>query len=168
MTHRYLKLPGRRLVITKRMCEDAISQTQSNASAARWLGVSYNTYKKYASVYTNENGITLFEEHKNMRGVGVPRHNVNSKYNLDDILKGKYPEYPVKYLKKRIVDNGYLPEECALCNWNEERITDKKICLSLDFIDNDSTNHVHDNLRLLCPNCYYTNVGDFKSARIFC
>ena len=25
-----------------------------------------------------------------------------------------------------------------------------------------------DNLRLLCPNCYFTNVGNFKNSKSFC
>ena len=62
---RYLKIPGKRLVITKRMVEDAIDNTISNAEAARWIGVSYNTYKKWANYYG------LFESHKNQNGIGI-------------------------------------------------------------------------------------------------
>ena len=41
------------------MIEDAQSQTKSNMAAARWLGVSYLTYRKYAKMYG------LFEKHLN-------------------------------------------------------------------------------------------------------
>lgn len=168
MAHRYIKLPGRRFIVTKRMVEDAISETNSNASAARWLRISYNTYKKYAKVYTDDDGISLFDKHKNQDGIGVKRPHIKSKYNLDEILNGDHPDYPIKYLKKRLIDNGYFQEECSICGWNEERITDEKICLSLDFMDGNSTNHKYDNLRVLCPNCYFTNVGNFKGAKRFC
>ena len=162
MSQRYLRIPGKRTIITKRMIEDAIENTLSNMEASRWLGVSYNTYKKWSKYYG------LFEQHLNPSGVGVPRSQINSKYNLDDVLAGKYPDYPIKQLKLRIIKGGYLPEECDLCGWNEERLTDKKVCLTLDFIDSDSKNLKHENLRFLCPNCYFTNVGNFKSSRIFC
>ena len=162
MSQRYLRIPGRRTIITKKMVEDAVDNTLSNMEAARWLGVSYNTYKKWSKYYD------LFEQHLNPSGVGVPKSQINSTYNLDDILAGKYPDYPIKQLKLRIIKGGYLPEECDLCGWNEERLTDEKVCLTMDFIDGDSKNLKHENLRFLCANCYFTNVGNFKSSRIFC
>ena len=35
---------------TKKMIEDAQSQTKSNSAAARWLGVNYLTFRKYAKM----------------------------------------------------------------------------------------------------------------------
>ena len=162
MSKRYLRIPGKRVIVTKKMIEDAIENTLSNMAAARWLGVSYNTYKKWSKYYG------LFEDNLNPHGIGVRKPKINSIYNMDDILAGKYPDYPIKQLKTRIVDGGYLPEECDLCGWNEKRITDDKVCLTLDFIDENKKNLKHENLRFLCPNCYFTNVGDFKSSRMFC
>jgi len=133
---RFVRIPGRRRPMTKNMIESAIEATRSNAEAARWLGVSYNTYKKWSKYYK------LFEN--------------------------KYPDYPKSVLKKRIINEGLLQEECSVCGWNEERITDNKICLSLDYIDGNSENKNYDNLRLLCPNCYFTNVGNFKNSKVFC
>ena len=161
-SNRYLRIPGKRLIITKRMIEDAILNTKSNASASRWIGISYNTYKKWANYYG------LFENNLNQSGTGINRKRVNTKYNLDDILDGKYPDYSPTFLKKRLIDNGYMESECSLCKWNEERITDGNICLRLDFIDGDHKNYYFDNLRLLCPNCYFTNVGNFINAKKFC
>ena len=71
-------------------------------------------------------------------------------------------------MKKRLIDEGYFEEECSVCGHNEERVTDGKICLSLDFIDDNRDNYSFDNLRLLCPNCYFTNVGNFKNSKSFC
>ena len=73
-----------------------------------------------------------------------------------------------KILKRRLVGDGVLKEECSICGWNESRITDDKICLHLDYIDGNIKNKNYDNLRLTCSNCYYTNVGNFKSSKIFC
>mgnify|MGYP001242277890 CR=1 FL=1 len=167
-SRRYLKIPGKRAVVTKRMIEDAISNTISNAEAARWLGISYNTYKKYSKMYCDDNDVSLFDKHKNQGGLGVSRKQISSKYSLDDILDGKYPDYPTYKLKYRLIKNGYFQEECTICGWNESRITDEKVCLHLDFIDENQKNHKYENLRLVCPNCYFTNIGDFKNAKLFC
>ena len=39
---KYIRIPGKRLVITKKMIESAEDNTKSNAQAAKWLGVSFN------------------------------------------------------------------------------------------------------------------------------
>ena len=157
-----LRLPGRKIVLTEQMIERAIGNTRSNSEAARWLGVSYNTYKKYAKLYQ------LWDAHLNEAGKGISKKVLNSKYNLDDILEGKHSDYPSKKLEQRLISTGYLPSECSLCGWNEERLVDGKICIALDHIDGDDTNHKLENLRLLCPNCYFTNVGDFTNSKRFC
>ena len=46
-----IRIKGKKLVLTKKMIEDAQSQTKSNMAAARWLSVSYLTYRKYAKMY---------------------------------------------------------------------------------------------------------------------
>ena len=67
MKNRPIRIPGRRMVITKRMLESSHENTRSAAEASRWLGVSYNTYKKWAKYYG------LFEEHKNQSGIGIKK-----------------------------------------------------------------------------------------------
>ena len=59
-------------------------------------------------------------------------------------------------------------EECYMCGWNEERITDNRICLKLDFIDDESNNKSLENMRLLCPNCYLSLNGKFSNSKNFC
>ena len=158
-----IKIPGRRKVITKNMILRAQGETNSNMSAARWMGVSYNTYRKWAKYYG------IFEQHLNQSGKGVKKGWASPKIKMEDIFDGKAkPNYSFSTLKKRLVDEGYFQEECLVCGWNEERITDNKICLTLDFIDGDSDNKSYDNMRLLCSNCYFTNVGNFKNSKQFC
>ena len=43
-----IHIKGRRLVLTKNMIMESQSNTKSAMAAARWLGVSYNTYKKWS------------------------------------------------------------------------------------------------------------------------
>ncbi len=52
----------------------AMENTKSNAAAARFLKISFTSYKKYARMYTDrDTGKTLYELHKNQFGVGIPK-----------------------------------------------------------------------------------------------
>ena len=161
--HRPLRIPGKRLVLTRNMIESAIQNTKSNAAAARWVGVDYNTYKKYAKRYG------LFDKGLNQSGVGIRKGYGSYKIDVADILSGarKNP-YTLARFKRRLIDEGYLLEECGICVFNERNLVTDVICLKIDFIDGDTTNYQVDNLRLLCPSCYYSNNGSFESAKNFC
>ncbi len=163
ISHKPLRVPGKRLVITRNMVESAIQNTKSNAEAARWLGVDYTTWKKYASRYG------LFEGHINQSGKGINKNSSNYRVDLSDILLGteKNP-YSASVTKKRLLSEGYLQEECGLCGFNERNIATDVVCLKIDHLDGDGENYKESNVRLLCPNCYYSNNGKFENSRGFC
>ena len=131
----------------------AHKQTRSCVQAAIYLGVSYNTYKKYAKLYG------IFDDQKNQALNGE----IKGPYNgtpLEEILEGKHQRlmrWPV--LLRRCIRWGYLADECSNCGLSETRVTDLKKPLKLDHIDGDLTNHRLENLRLLCHNCYFLMVG---------
>ena len=111
--------------------KDVQQKARSAAEAARMLGVSYNTYKKYAKEYG------VFEDLKNPHGIGI-RKGTNPgtlAHSLDDILEGMFPDYPVWKLKKRLLNNGYMMEKCNSCGFEERRVTDFRVPLVLDFLD---------------------------------
>ena len=141
--------------------KDAQKKARSAMEAARILGVSYNTYKKYARKYG------IFEDLKNPDGVGIKKgYNLKrGKFALEDILDGKYPEYPVWKLKQRILLNGYMQEKCNSCGFEERRVTDHKVPLVLDFIDGNRKNHKHENLRMLCFNCSFLINGNLTGPK---
>ena len=158
-----LSIPGRRKVLTKNMILDAQTNSKSASECARWLSVSYNTYKKWAKYYG------LFENHKNQSGLGIKKGWAAPKIKMEDIFEGKAKtNYSLSRLKQRLISEGYMQEECSVCGWNEERITDNKICLTLDFIDGDRDNFKIENLRILCPNCYLSYNGLFHKSKFFC
>ena len=139
--------------------EAAMAATNSNAEAARYLRVSYDTYKKYAKMYVKDD-VSLFEMHKNQSGKGISKLNKGegAKYPLQEILEGDHPTYPPSRLKRRILRECIMEEKCSNCGFEEKRITDYTVPLLLDHIDGDTTNHIESNLRLLCYNCYYLMV----------
>ncbi len=161
---RPLKIPGRRLIVTKKMVETAIANTKSQSEAARWIGIAFNTYKHYAKLYG------LWEQHKNQSGVGVRKGWASPKVNLEDIFSGKNKStyFTKSRLKSRLIEEGYLYEECSICGWNEKNIKDEKICLNIDYIDGNHENKKLNNMRFLCPNCYLSNNGFFHKSKNFC
>jgi hypothetical protein len=142
----------------------AMRITKSNRAAARYLGVSYIHYKGYAKLYKGESGKTLFEDHKNQSGKGIPKFLNNSKKEpaLRDIIEGRIDinHFKPEKIKNRLIKEGFLKEECYICGFHERRISDYKMPLLLDFIDKNKKNYQNNNPRLLCYNCYYINVGD--------
>ena len=158
-----IHIKGRRTVLTKNMIVNAQENTQSAMEASRWLGVTYNTYKKWAQYYK------VFEQHKNQAGKGIRKGWASYKINLEDIITCKREsKYSISTLKKRLIEEGYFHEECSHCKYNEVNLVSEKVCLGLDFIDGDTKNCKIDNLRLLCPNCYLSFNGSFSKSKLFC
>ena len=139
----------------------ALENSKSAAGAARLLKVSYNTFKKYSTRYG------MHKEFLNQAGVGITKHyNLHSgRFNLDDILLGNHPSYDTYKLQQRLIRTAYLPEQCDICEFDEQRITDKKVPLKIDFVDGNTTNHLKENIRLLCYNCWFLNVGNLSGRK---
>ena len=165
MINKPLNIPGRRKVITKNMILESQKHTKSNMEAARWIGVSYNTYRKWAKYYD------VFDQHLNQIGVGIKKGWATYKVPVHDIITGKRKppkRWSHKVLKKRLIEDGYMQEECAVCGYNETNLKTKNVCLAIDFIDGDHQNFLIDNIRFLCANCYLSFNGLFPSSKVFC
>lgn len=141
--------------ILRTQIEEAQRHTKSNMEAARWLGVNYKRYKQYAELYG------LFERHLNMKGVGTDKGFAArpTSIPLREILDNKHPTYSRRKLKNRLIARGKLKEQCAVCGFDERRITDNRLPLVLSFKDNDPTNMRLENLELLCYNCMFLTTG---------
>ena len=144
------KNPFRSKPIPKSRIEWAIKSTLSIASAARYLGISYNTFKKYAIMYD------LFEQNKNQRGKGITtKGNTGWGVKIQDLFDGKNPNYPHWKLQERVVRDGYLKQECSNCGYDDYRESDMRGPYLICFLDGNPKNHELDNLHLLCYNCFY-------------
>ncbi len=111
----------------------AMRHTRSNRAAARYLDCSYTHYKAYAKLYKDdETGKTLFDTHFNQSGKGIPKHLTSAKqsqWSVADILDGTIASthFNPEELKKKLVDVGYIKEECGMCGFHERRVNDYKI-----------------------------------------
>jgi len=150
--------------------QEALDKSSSAKKAARRLGVSYPTFKKYARLYgihkTPGWPIKKKEPHELGRGPIDPH---KGKYPLADILQGLHPEFPVHRLKDKLIRSGTKKPECEQCGYGQRRITDGKLPLLLNFEDGNNKNHKLENLKLLCYNCTFTCGKGYisKGPKIF-
>lgn len=158
----------RTVVLLQTQIEHAMKVTRSNRGAAEYLRVSYPLYCKFAKTYTNSEGVTLFDAHKNQSGRGITKLAPSAKrFSLDEIVRGKHPSYPAEKLLRRLVISGYVEEKCNHCGYCEKRPTDQATPLLLHHIDGNTANHVMSNLELLCYNCYFMLVGNIRMNKLF-
>lgn len=154
--------------LTKEQIQLAMRMTKSNKAAARYLNCSYIHYKGWAKRYVEfEGGRTLFEIHKNQSGKGIPKFWANhpdkkSKWDVLDVIEGRIASvhFRPEDIKKKMLDEGYLKEECVICGFHDRRLTDYKMPLILDFKDNNPNHYNLGNIRFLCYNCFFINIGE--------
>ena len=150
--------------LSKEQIVAATNKTLSNRAAARYLNVSYQHFKKWAKLYKNDKGETLFDAHKNQSGKGIPKFlkGQGKEPALLDIIEGRVDasSFSPDKIKYRLITEGHLLEECSNCGFKERRVVDYKIPLILHFKDKNKQNYRKENIELLCYNCYFLTVGD--------
>ena len=126
----------------------AIASGRTMGGAAKALNLDWRTFKKQAERYG------LYER--------TQTHSTK-KLELADILAGKHPQYNTSHITPRLINEGYkeyLCEHCGISSW-----MGAKISLELDHIDGDNSNHLLENLRLLCPNCH-SQTDTYRSKKL--
>jgi hypothetical protein len=158
--------------LTKESIISAMDKTKSVRAAARYLNCSYQHIKKWMKLYVDENGISLFDAHKNQSGKGIPKFLSVSTINkkepaILDIVEGRIDasHFNPQKIKYRLITEGYLKDECNNCGFHERRVSDYKSPLILHFKDNNKQHYRLDNMEMLCYNCYYLMVGDIFSGK---
>ena len=150
-------------IITKEQLLNAMKMTKSNMACARYLGISYMHYSRYAKNYTDEKtGKTLFELHKNQAGKGIRKHLGGKDPDLKSLMDGELfiKSYNLNKYKDRLIQEGYIEEKCNSCGFNEQRVNDYKAPLLVHFKDKNKMNWKIENLELLCYNCFFLYIGD--------
>jgi hypothetical protein len=151
----------------------AMKVTKSVRAASRYLNCSYQHIKPYFKSYrVDDNDInspTLFEVHKNQVGKGIPKFlkHHGKDPDLDKILNGElYTEsFSIDKFKRRLIQEAILAEECLCCGFKEQRVSDYRVPLLLNFKDYNKRNWKRENLEFLCYNCYFLTIGDVFSAK---
>ena len=147
--------------MTKSNINAAIQSTQSMSQAAIYLGVSYNTFTKYAKQYD------LFKPLTSSKGIRKS-HNGQFTHDIAKILEGKNPNpYREQTLLSKAIREGYIAPCCSNCNQDFTQYNMRKDPpLMLDFLDKNPQNTQIHNLRVLCFNCvyalYYTLKGWYR------
>ena len=153
----------------KELIVAAMVKTKSNMAAARFLNVSYQHYKKWAKIYNSETHDTLFDEHKNQSGKGIPKFlRIGGKEPaLLDLIEGRAnaSSFSPEKIKYRLITEGYLEEKCTQCGFQERRVLDYKIPLLLHFKDNNKKNYHLNNIEMLCYNHFFLTVGDIFTSK---
>jgi hypothetical protein len=150
----------------------AMDKTKSVRGAARYLNCSYQHLKKWMKIYDGIDGKTLFEQHKNQSGKGVPKFLSHAPFGrkepaILDIINGVVDpsNFNPQKIKYRMIEGGYLKEECYRCSFSERRVLDYKIPLLMHFKNGNKQNYTLNNVEMLCYNCYYLSVGDLYTGK---
>ncbi len=115
---------------------------------------SYNEHKHLGRIAADLK-LPFIQVWRLCKKLNLPFNNgggAKTKIPLDEILAGEHPYYQTLKLKKRLIKEGVMKNQCAVCSiseWNGKPIT-----MQLDHINGDSSNHALENLQLLCPNCH--------------
>jgi len=151
----------------------AMDNTSSNSEAAKWLHISFSTWKKYASMYIDEpTGKTLFTLHKETgfaKRLVLPQTRYRRKASapwafqptpIQEVFDNKHPKYSLNRFKERLIKEGHIEERCSCCGFQERREHDYDMPLKMHWIDGNKANYALANIQLLCFNCYFLNVGN--------
>jgi hypothetical protein len=159
--------------ISKDDCLRAMKQTRSVKAAARYLNCSYQHLKPFMKAYKDEEtGLSLFDLHKNQCGKGIPKFMSHTPFGkklpaIEDIVNGRADtsSFTPEKLKFKLIEAGYMVEECYWCGFSEKREMDGKIPLIMFFKDGHRNNYQDGNCQLSCYNCYFLRLGNVFTDR---
>lgn len=153
----------RKKYVHNHLTRDQIIEAQLNcrnaATCARYLRVSYDTYKKWAKLFG------LWVPLKKGFCKGSFQSPDKGKYPIEEILQNKHPDYPVFRLKDKLIRSGKKEAKCENCGLNEKRVTDGRMPLILNFDDGNPKNRVLENMKLLCYNCTFLIGRGYITAK---
>ena len=79
--------PFQRKPLTKGRIMWAIEQTRSLTKSSELCDVCYPTFRKYAKLYKDEDGISIFEKFKNQQGKGIPKKKMMERNRFGELVR---------------------------------------------------------------------------------
>jgi transposase len=162
------------LQLSEEVVRNAIKNTRSNKEAAKWLNITYKTWKKYAKSYIDPvTKRTLFDCHMATGGKGIPKAYTKKTVKTQNpralelgyqLIKGQHlTTKRITELTKRLMKDGRLGHSCSECGYSSKRPIDMKMPLMLNFKNGDRTDWREENLRWLCYNCSFILALDYTT-----
>lgn len=153
--------------ISKEQCLAAMNTTRSVRAAARYLNCSYQHLKPFMKAYKDEEtGISLFDLHKNQSGKGIPKFLTHSHFGkiapIEEIVNGivDASSFNPDKVRWKLIESGYIIEQCYYCGYSEKREIDGKIPLLMVFLNENKYDYTNGNAQLCCYNCHFLNIGN--------
>ena len=128
-----------RIELTKEQIIEAIKNTSSMISAARYLNVSRDKFNKFAKLYG------LFEPNQSGKDIQKKRS-----YTDEELFSNRTYNIAQTVLIKRLKE--IRDWKCEICGLNEWM--GKTLPLEVHHIDGNNYNNELSNLQILCPNCH--------------
>jgi hypothetical protein len=133
--------------------KDAIEHCSCMAGAARYLKVSFKTFKKYAKRFN------VYKPDPKGTGAKTREPSVyKGKYPLDKIISGEICHPDPRRFKEMLFKGGKRERKCERCGFREAR-PDGVQPLVINFIDGDSKNQRLENVKIYCYNCTFILRG---------
>jgi hypothetical protein len=130
---------------TETFTDDELIEAYNNLKTLGLIAVHFNV----PQITIHRRSQKLGLEYKNG---GQNKGKGQIKFNLQDILDGKHPQYPTLKLKNRLINENLIEKKCKICGIDQWM--GKEITLQLDHINGINNDHRLENLQLLCPNCH--------------
>jgi len=132
---------------------EAVKEARSAAQALRLIG-RVPAGGNYKILYARIQSLGIDRRHWTGQGHLRGRtHTWARKMALSEVLvEGSPYRASSSALKRRLLSEGLLLEECRVCGIKEW--LGRRLSLHLDHVNGIANDHRLDNLRLLCPNCH--------------
>ena len=143
----------------KRDIDHAIASTSSMEEAARFAGLEYRTFRRWAQRY----GVWAPQPLSHRKRPRVTK----SAVPLADIFANRHPKYSRQVLRTRLLAAGLKAHACELCGYAQYNPITLKVPLTLYPKDGNYQNYALENLELRCYNCTYVTSDKVSRPKDF-